>query len=230
MQATPLVSCIMPTSGREDFIPLAIEYFLRQNYTNKELIILDDGAKSIEDMLPESGNIYYHHTEHKFSTVGAKRNHANSLSQGEIIVHLDDDDWYAPQWIARQVDCLRDTGADICGLREVLFYSPSKKISWKYTYPPNEQPWVAGATMAYRKEFWSNHPFKNMQVGEDNHFVWYSGAKVACHDYMGGFISIIHAANTSPKHVNSQRWLRYDIAQLSMILKDDLLKYNTIPA
>ena len=40
----PLVSCIMPTYNRREFVPLAIRYFLRQDYANKELIIIDDGT------------------------------------------------------------------------------------------------------------------------------------------------------------------------------------------
>ena len=39
----PLVSCIMPTHNRCCFAPQAIEYFLRQNYADKELIVIDDG-------------------------------------------------------------------------------------------------------------------------------------------------------------------------------------------
>ena len=42
-----LVSCIMPTASRRRFVPLAIRYFLSQDYPNKELLILDDGDDSV---------------------------------------------------------------------------------------------------------------------------------------------------------------------------------------
>jgi hypothetical protein len=40
----PLVSCIMPTNNRRTFVPKAIEFFLRQDYPNRQLIIIDDGS------------------------------------------------------------------------------------------------------------------------------------------------------------------------------------------
>ena len=36
-----MVSCIMPTYDRRKFVPQAIKYFLRQDYQNTELIVLD---------------------------------------------------------------------------------------------------------------------------------------------------------------------------------------------
>ena len=36
-----LVSCIMPTYNRRQFVSQAIKYFLRQDYARKELIILN---------------------------------------------------------------------------------------------------------------------------------------------------------------------------------------------
>lgn len=46
----PFVSCIMPTYDRRRFVPQAIKYFLRQDYSNKELAILDDGAKALSEL------------------------------------------------------------------------------------------------------------------------------------------------------------------------------------
>jgi len=39
----PLVSCIMPTTGRPRWAQQAIRYFSRQDYPNRELVILDGG-------------------------------------------------------------------------------------------------------------------------------------------------------------------------------------------
>ena len=41
----------MPTHNRRMFVPKAIEYFLRQDYPNRELIILDDGDDRVDDLL-----------------------------------------------------------------------------------------------------------------------------------------------------------------------------------
>src|ERR1041385_539899 len=69
----PLVTCIMPTSNRRRFIPQALRCFLRQDYSNLELLVVDDGADPISDCLPENDRIRYLHLDRKL-TIGAKRN------------------------------------------------------------------------------------------------------------------------------------------------------------
>jgi cellulose synthase/poly-beta-1,6-N-acetylglucosamine synthase-like glycosyltransferase len=69
----PLVSCIMPTFNRRAFVPLAIRYFLRQNYPNKELIVVDDGSDNIGDLVPTEQSVRYYHLNSRL-TLGAKPN------------------------------------------------------------------------------------------------------------------------------------------------------------
>ena len=90
-----VVSCIMPTANRRRFVPLAIRYFLAQDYPNKELLILDDGDDSVADLLPDHPQVRYMR-EPKGRTLGVKRNRLCELAQGDIIAHWDDDDWHAP--------------------------------------------------------------------------------------------------------------------------------------
>jgi len=95
----PLVTCIMPTHNRRSFVPQAIRCFLRQDYSNLELLIVDDGIESIADLVPTSDRIRYVRFDQKL-TIGAKRNLACEKARGEFIVHWDDDDWY-PSWRVR---------------------------------------------------------------------------------------------------------------------------------
>jgi hypothetical protein len=55
----PLVSCIMPTYNRRRLVPQAIEYFLRQDYANRELIIMDEGGDAVGDIIPDLPDIRY---------------------------------------------------------------------------------------------------------------------------------------------------------------------------
>lgn len=215
--AAPLVSCIMPTHNRPEFMLQAVYGFLTQTYANKELVILDDGTEPIAHLVPRHQALRYVRQETR-TVIGAKRNTACRLSRGQIIIHWDDDDWYAPDWIRTQVNCLQQTGAAVCGLNRILFYAPHLPQAWRYEYPGNARPWVAGATMAYRKEFWESHPFEEMQVGEDNRFVWGTEAKVVAHDYLYGFVSFIHAKNTSPKNVELAYWKKFPVDQIRQIL------------
>jgi len=200
----PLVSCIMPTANREKFIPLAIDNFLKQDYNNSELVIIDDGAQSVSSLIPNNSKIRYFYTE-PIGTIGVKRNYAIEKANGEIIMHWDDDDWYAPDWVSKQVDALQTSGADITGLNRVVFYSPSVNKRWMYEDTDEERPWLCGATMAYRKSLWEKHPFIDIQVGEDYDFVWNSKAKIFALDYFAGFVAILHPNNTSIKPVEDPR-------------------------
>ena len=49
MEPRPLVSCIMPTRNRKRFVLQSIEYFKRQDYAPRELVILDGGDENLAD-------------------------------------------------------------------------------------------------------------------------------------------------------------------------------------
>ena len=55
-----LVSCITPTYNRRDYLPRAIDLFLRQDYSDRELIILDDGTDDVRDLIPNDPSILHH--------------------------------------------------------------------------------------------------------------------------------------------------------------------------
>jgi len=200
----PLVSCIMPTANRQKFVPLAIQYFLQQDYFNAELVIIDDGVETSRNLIPENSNIRYYYTD-PLGTIGVKRNYACEKTNGEIIMHWDDDDWYAPDWISRQVNSLIMNNADITGLNKVIFYSPTVDKRYMYEDSEPDQPWLCGATMCYWRTIWEKYPFIDLQVGEDYDFVYHAGKKIIAHDYLEGFVAILHAHNTSLKPVENPR-------------------------
>jgi glycosyltransferase involved in cell wall biosynthesis len=226
------VSCIMPTTtGRIFFLPLAIAYFLRQDFVHAELVIIDDSPQDeIRNIIPVSDKIRYIHHPSRFSSVGSKRNYACAQSRGTIILHWDDDDWYASDWITRQVHTLLSNDADICGLNNLNFFNPVTDSAWHYIYNYNPDPWVAGATLAYQKGHWEKHPFKDMNVGEDNDFVWNTGARIAAQTYTDGFVSILHDNNTSPKHTYDAQWKPQSVTEIKRILCDDFFSYLIQPA
>lgn len=199
-----LVSCIMPTANRQKYIPYAIANFLSQDYPNTELVIIDDGKESISSLLPDHSKIKYFYTE-PIGTIGKKRNDACKKANGQIIMHWDDDDWYAPDWISKQVDFLITSRADICGIEHVNFYSTQTDTLWVGTAKNRNNPakpnqWLNGATIGYWKTFWVEHPFQDLQTGEDDNFIKNTGAKVFAHDYIDGFVSVLHPYNTTVKY------------------------------
>jgi len=106
-----LVSCIMPTRNRPHFAGQSISYFLRQDYPQRELIVLDDGDEPIADLIPRDDRVHYVRLPQR-RPVGAKRNLACEISRGELIAHWDDDDWMAADRLSLQVNQLLHSGAD----------------------------------------------------------------------------------------------------------------------
>jgi glycosyltransferase involved in cell wall biosynthesis len=213
-----MVTCIMPTADRRGFAPQAIAHFLQQDYANRELIVLDDGADPVEDLMPDDPRVRYVRAECK-TPVGVKRNRLCELARGDVIVHWDDDDWMAPWRVKYQVERLMETGADVCGLNRPLFYDPATRRAWQYIYPSNAAPWVYGATLCYTKAFWRRNPFPPIGVGEDSRFVWANvSKKVLALDDPTFFVGIIHPGNTSRKQTQGHRWRAYPASALQSLM------------
>ncbi|MCB8983609.1 MAG: glycosyltransferase [Ardenticatenaceae bacterium] len=219
-QASPpgLVSCIMPTADRRPFVPQAIAQFLQQDYPARELIVVDDGADAVADLMPNDERVRYFRLETR-QTVGAKRNFACEQARGEIIAHWDDDDWMAPWRLSYQLRELQGAGADVCGLATVYYLTAERDRAWQYVYPANGRAWVAGNTLCYAKAFWRQNPFPAVNVGEDTRFVWSKTPKriiqLADPTFM---VALIHGGNVSPKRPQGERWRQVPVADVLAVM------------
>ena len=224
----PLVSCIMPTADRRAYVPQAIRYFLRQDYPNRELIVLDDGRDRIEDLIPPDPRVRYVALEHRL-VLGEKRNLACELARGAIVVHWDDDDWIAPDRLSYQVSELEKHEADVCGTRRELYYDVVRGQAWLFEYPPNLRRRLTGNTLCYRKTLWARRPFAAVAVGEDTRFVRGPHARnalaLADHRFCVGFI---HEDNASPKLTSEPGWRSRPVHEVRGLLGHDLVFYDAV--
>jgi glycosyltransferase involved in cell wall biosynthesis len=201
-----MVSCIMPTYDRRRFVPLAISYFLRQDYPNARLVIVDDGTDPVVGLAPNHPAIRYHRLDNRM-VLGAKRNLARGQAFGEIIMHLDDDDWSAPDRLLVQVNRLEVIGAEICRMRSLRFYDPAKRLAWCYTWPCVRRPWAVGTSLCYRRGLWERSAYAEVAVGEDTRFVWRAvGGPIADVSDTDCVIALVHDRNTVPKTGRGAYW------------------------
>ncbi|HWS54790.1 MAG TPA: glycosyltransferase [Pyrinomonadaceae bacterium] len=223
----PLVTCIMPTGDRRAFVPQAVRCFLAQDYPDAELLVLDDGADAVADLLPADARVRYVRLAEKLS-VGAKRNLACEQARGSLIVHWDDDDWYPPWRVRVQVRALTEGGADLCGTSQLFYYEAASGRAWRYAYAGSRGAWVAGNTLAYRRDFWRRHRFPDVRVGEDTRFVWgAAGAKVSDLADPSLCVATVHAANTSPKNTGGGFWHELPPEEVRRLVGDDFHLYRT---
>jgi glycosyltransferase involved in cell wall biosynthesis len=217
----PLVSCIMPTYNRRAFVPHAINYFLRQDYPNKELIIIDDGTDMIKDLVPNDSSVHYYQLENKF-TLGAKLNMACEYAQGNIIANWDDDDWYAPRRLSYQVKALNNENTEVCGINTLLYFDVNKKTGYKYIYPSNLRTWMLGSSLCYKRGLWQKNKFADINIGMDGLFVWATPlAKIKVLEDFTFSVHMIHNQNVSPKKTNGSWWHPYPVKDLESLINTD---------
>lgn len=221
----PLVSCMMPTCDRRAWVAQAIAYFGRQDYPERELLVLDDGGDRVEDLVPADPRIRYVPLDRKL-VLGEKRNRACELARGEIIVHWDDDDWQAPHRLSYQVGELERHGAGVCGPSRVLYFDGGVRRAWLYDYTAGKR-WIAGNALCYRKEVWERNPFAHVPVGEDTRFVWSprAGTPLVLPDHRF-FVGIIHGANASPKATRGVYWRPQPLDEVRTVLGADYAFYT----
>lgn len=224
----PLVSCIMPTYNRPEYIPHAIRYFQRQDYPNRELIILDDGTQAVEGLIPPDPCIRYIRLATR-TVLGAKRNLGCRMASGTLIVHWDDDDWMAPHRLSYQVEMLQSQRADLCGASRQLYYDPIHDKAWLYEYPRGShgaRQLPVGNTLCYYKAVWVSNPFPEIAVGEDTRFIWSCASKnlVLLPDHTF-YVGLIHSGNTSRKVLAGPYWRPYAVEEVHNLLSSDLDSY-----
>jgi glycosyltransferase involved in cell wall biosynthesis len=223
------VSCLMPTHARAHLLPRAVRNFLAQGLLSAELIIISED--DLPEFLSRISVSVRHLTCPEGLTLGAKRNLACEAARGEILVHWDDDDLYAPDRLIRQVAVLKAGNSQLTGSSRIHFLEESSRKCWEYRYGDRQRPWVYGATLAYKRAYWKRNPFANVTVGEDNIFVWAATAgEVHDMDDPGLCLCIIHDRNTSRKKTDDEWWHPIELPRkwpgLLSSWEADLLSYN----
>ena len=101
-----LVSIIIPCYNQADFLPEAIESALEQAYTNREVLVVDDGSR---DSTPQVATAYaaVRYIRQENSGVSAARNAGVTQSRGEYLVFLDADDRLLPKALEIGIDSMR---------------------------------------------------------------------------------------------------------------------------
>jgi glycosyltransferase involved in cell wall biosynthesis len=174
----PFISVCTPTFNRRPFIPYLVKCFLAQTYPldRVEWIIVDDGTDCIKDLIDELvkqnnlTQIKYHYYKDRM-TLGKKRNVMHSLCSGDIIVYMDDDDYYPPERISHAVNTLENNKQYlIAGSSEMHIYF--KNINKIYQFGPYKENHSTAATFAFRKELLLKTSYDdNASLAEETQFL-----------------------------------------------------------
>lgn len=122
MSREPLVSVCTVTYKRPGLLELLEQRIRSQTYPHNKIqwVILDDSPEPHQQYRNKEGDpamqpaIKYIHLTEKLP-LGKKRNESHLYCNGEIIVYMDDDDFYPPSRIQHAVDSLSNSDKEIAG-------------------------------------------------------------------------------------------------------------------
>ena len=154
-----LVSVVTPTYNRRAYISQVIECFKSQTWPQDQLewIILDDGTDKVGDLFAPLTNARYIALPEKL-TIGAKRNRLNKLAKGDIIVCMDDDDYYPSDRVAHAVASLQaNPRCQIAGASAMYLNFVDRKEVWlSGPFGPNHG---TNNTFAYWRSYTKEHRY-----------------------------------------------------------------------
>jgi hypothetical protein len=157
----PFVSVCTPTFNRRPFINAMISCFNHQDYPQDrmEWIIIDDGSDPVEDLVASHPRVKYFKYDTKM-TLGKKRNLLHEKSRGEILVYMDDDDYYPPQRVSHAVHMLTTHPDALCaGSSEIYIYF--KHIGQMKRFGPYGPNHATAGTFAFKRKLLKHHRYND---------------------------------------------------------------------
>ena len=224
--------------NRINFLKVLAKCIKKQDYDKNKIIewiIVDTSAncyfpsdenleKTIKEFQedPLLPKIIYHITNKKI--IGAWRNEANNLVTGDIVVCMDDDDYYPPCRISYVVEKLQDKKSLIAGCDKILFFDIHFNKFYQFNgFSLNHS---TNNCMAYWKEYLSNHSYDEISLyAEENSFTNNFAEPLVQMDPYKTVLQFSHDSNTyNKKSIIYQNYFLDDkmkyITEINSTIKD----------
>jgi len=225
----PFVSICTPTFNRRPFIEYTIKCYLSQDYPKDKIewIIIDDGTDKIEDLVKDIQGVKYFKYDEKM-TLGKKRNLMHSKSKGDIIVYMDDDDFYPPSRVSHAVEKLQKNKTALCaGSSEIYIYFKHIQEMWQMgPYGPRHS--TAG-TFAFKRELLKQTSYDEKAcLAEEKHFLKNYTIPFVQLDPLKTILVFSHCQNTFDKKNllknGENKFQKKSIKTVDMFIKDNDMK------
>jgi len=203
----PFVSVCTPTYNRARFIPFLIKCFESQTYPKSlmEWVIIDDGEESVEHLFKDPSIkeetkkcIKYIRVEKKMK-LGRKRNFMHEKCKGEILVYMDDDDYYPPERVNHAVNRLRSQPKALASGASLL-YIYFKHIDKIFRFGPYGPTHSTAGTFAFKRELLLETKYDDdAEMAEEKQFLKNYTIPFVQLDTMKTILVFAHDSNTFDK-------------------------------
>ena len=231
----PFVSVCTPTFNRRPFIEMMIKCFDSQDYPKNKMewIIVDDGSDPIVDMVRSHPSVKYFKYDEKM-TLGKKRNIMHKKSCGDIIVYMDDDDYYPPDRVSHAVERLMGNPSALCaGSSEMYIYFKDNKDKCKMVqFGPYGPDHATAGTFAFKRKLLKDTQYNEEAcLAEEREFLKNYTVPFVQLDPLKTILVFSHSHNTFDKrtlleNMAGNQYINYSTKQVEDFIKDkDVIKF-----
>ena len=194
-----------------------------------EWVVVDDGSDPVANLLSKVESVNFIHCEDRVQ-LGQKRNFMHRQARGEIIVYMDDDDFYPPDRVSHAVSQLRSKPEiKIAGSSIMHIYFNDLDLIYKLG--PYGKNHATAGTFAFKRELLDETSYdENATISEEKHFLKDYSIPMVQLESKKTILVFAHGFNSYDKHqllVNAKsEYVRQTRFRPSVFIKDEeLLKF-----
>ncbi|MGB3342500.1 MAG: glycosyltransferase family A protein [Aequorivita sp.] len=177
----PLISVVIPTLNRYDYLKDVLADFEKQTFTNFEILIVDQ-SQPFQRNFCKDFNLRINHIHQKEPALWLARNTAVRQSLGSIIALSEDDVRIGSDWLENHLKCLDFFKADISA---GVFYPEGSSIPEDRSFFAVASQFATGNAMLYKRVFKEiglfDRQFEKQRMGD---------GEFGLRAYLNGFKSI----------------------------------------
>ena len=231
----PFVSVCTPTFNRRPFVEMMIKCFDSQDYPKNKMewIIIDDGSDPIEDIVKSHPSVKYFKYDEKM-TLGKKRNIMHKKACGDIIVYMDDDDYYPPERVSHAVERLMGNPNALCaGSSEMYIYFKENQDKCKMVqFGPYGPDHATAGTFAFKRKLLKDTQYNEEAcLAEEREFLKNYTVPFVQLDPLKTILVFSHSHNTFDKrilleNISGNPYIKYSTRTVGEFIKDkDVIKF-----
>jgi glycosyltransferase involved in cell wall biosynthesis len=226
----PRISCLMVTKGRPAWAQRTIDSYIAQDYPHRNMVIVSDGTEEVEQLTnyaQQCGreDIVISAFPRGERSLGALRNAAVDLADGDFVSQWDDDDLYHPSRLSAQMRALLRHKATACFLSDQMqLVTRTGDLYWcNWSKPRDRANWPQAIpnTLLCETKAMIRYPEEGPEsrVSEDLYVMWKLSQKVTTLRLAGAgasYIYVTHGNNTwdEDHHLGIVRTCGLDGAEL----------------